>query len=150
MSFGRIKIDATDKIYSEIIRFGKTRCQRCHKISQLQCAHIMGRTHKNTRWLVKPVRNAIALCMSCHSWFDSCKDDTPLFDDVARKYFRVDKNAYVFLVDECGYTWDQIMLLYVQSHRASNKIYPHEKLEIKKQLVEYLKKLKEIYGEKKS
>jgi hypothetical protein len=141
--FGKIKIDASDKLYSEIIRFGKTHCERCYKPNKLQCAHIMGRAHKNTRWMIKPVKNAIALCMTCHSWFDSCKDDTPLFDLKAREYFKANKNAYTFLVEDVGYTWDDLMKLYILSHNTIKKLYPFEKEEIKRQLKEYFKKLKE-------
>ena len=141
-SFRRIKIDPNDKLYSEIIRFGRDRCQRCSARKPLACCHIMGRAHMGTRWMIKPVKNALAMCADCHSWFDGCKDDTPLFDVEARKYFRPDKNAYVFLVEEYGYTWENIMTLYIHSHRTITKMTAFDKEEIKKQLKEYLENLK--------
>lgn len=142
--FRKIKIDAADTLYSKIIRYGKSTCQRCLKTRELQAAHIMGRGHKNTRWMLKPVRNAIALCSNCHSWFDGSKDDTPIFDEASRLVFRSDKNAYKFLVEKCGYSWKELENLYALAHRTDKKLYKFEKDEIKKQLKAYLDNL-ELY-----
>lgn len=141
-SFRKIKIDPNDKFYSEIIRFGLDRCQRCDCHRSLACCHIMGRSYKGTRWMIKPVRNAIALCADCHSWFDSCKDDTPIFNEKSRPFFLPEKNAYSFLVQRCYYKWDDLHNLYALAHRSTIKYGSIEKNEIKKQLKEYLASIK--------
>lgn len=139
--FRKIKIDPSDKLYSEIIRFGKSRCVRCGCHKPLQCAHIVGRGHQATRWMLKPVRNAIALCADCHAWFDGCKDDTPLFVEEARKYFVQEKNAYAFLTT-IGYSWQDLLKLYYLGHRPVTNSGPVEKAEIRKQLKSHLENLK--------
>ncbi len=144
MNFRKIKIDACDKLYSQIIRYGKHNCDRCRQNRDLQCCHIFGRGHKATRWMLKPFRNAISLCSSCHLWMDSCKDDTPIFNYRAREFYKSDKNAYTFLVERCGYTWKDLENLYALAHRTDKKIYKFEKEEIKKQLKAHLDNL-EMY-----
>jgi len=139
-SFRRIKIDKNDTLYSQIIRFGETRCFRCHCVKSLQCAHIVGRGSKSTRFLLKPVRNAIPLCSDCHSWFDQSKDNTPVFNEESRPYFKKDKNAYVFLVSECGYSWRDIQYLVVTGNKPG-KYGSFDKPVIFFQLKETIKKL---------
>jgi hypothetical protein len=139
--FRRIKIDPSDKLYSEIIRFGVKRCVRCSYVRPLQCAHIMGRGNMGTRWMLKPYRNALPLCADCHSWFDSCKDNTPIFDEEARAFFSPLKNAYAFLVTNAGYTWKDLENLYALAHHKTTKCGAFEKVEIRRQLKEHLKKL---------
>lgn len=149
-SFRKIKIDPTDTLYSKIIRFGKLRCESCGKAKALQCAHIMGRGHIATRWALKPYRNAIALCADCHSWFDSCKDDTPIFNEEARPHFKQDKNAYAFLVERCDYSWDDLYKLYALAHHGYTKCGKFEKAEIREQLKQYLKQLEDKDGKRNS
>lgn len=102
----------------------------------------MGRVHKATRWALKPIKNAIALCVQCHQWLDQSKDDTPIFNEESRGFFKPDKNAYAFLVNRCGYAWTDIYNLYALAHRSIKKYGPIEKLEINKQLKEYLSQCK--------
>lgn len=68
----KIRTTKLDRIFSLYIRERDGwRCRRCNKQYQpptasLQCAHIMGRRNKGTRWLPD---NAIALCAGCHIHF---------------------------------------------------------------------------------
>ena len=139
-SFRRIKITLEDKLFSKIIRFAETRCLRCNEVKILYCCHIIGRGHQATRFMLKPVRNAIPLCACCHDWFDKCKDDTPLFNEEARKYFLPEKNAYAFL-NTVGYSWQDLLKLYYLGHRPITNISLIEKMEIRRQLREHLKEL---------
>lgn len=112
----RIKVDPNDALYSKIIRFGHPQCARCGKIPKaLQCAHIMGRARHSTRFMLRPVRNAIQLCggpfNSCHHFFDTHKM-FPLLMDPAKRVFTADEESFTFLVERCGYTWEQLELLY--------------------------------------
>lgn len=118
-SFRRIKLDANDILYSKIIRYGVNRCFRCHLWRDVQCAHIMSRRYYSTRFTLTPKPNAIPLCASCHDWFDSHKDNTPIFNEEARRYFMPAQNSYAFLVKRAvesgGYTWEDLQILYVKS-----------------------------------
>lgn len=117
-SFRKCKIDINDTLYSQIIRAGHKSCLRCKKFvgyERLQCAHIMSRAHYSTRFMLRPICNAVHLCATCHSWIDSCKDNTPIFEENARKYFSKEKNAYTFLVSTGFYTWDDLAKLYALS-----------------------------------
>ena len=138
--FRRIKIDVNDTLYSKIIRFGVERCQRCNERKTLQCAHIVGRASKSTRFLLEPVKNAIPLCATCHSWFDQHKDNTPVFDELARRYFSLAQNSYVFLFRSCGYSWTDLQKLIIWGKKPSSG-YKYVKSEITLQLKEHLKRL---------
>ena len=140
-SFRPIKISLEDKLYSRIIRHGETRCFRCSMVRPLQTAHIMSRTYKVTRWQLRPISNAIPLCAPCHSWFDSSKDDTPIFKPEGREYFTPEKNAYAFLVEDCGYTWEDLAKLYYLSHQTMRKTYHTDILEVRRQLKNVLEAL---------
>lgn len=122
--FGRIKLQPNDALYSKIIRWGKNACDRCGGNHQLQCAHIMGRAHKGTRWMLYPVRNAIALCMSCHAWFDSHKI-TAVIVEPEKRVFKPNEEGFTFLVKGMGYSWAQLLRLYVLSQAISK---PDEKI----------------------
>lgn len=141
-SFRRCKIDINDTLFSKIIRHGKTRCQRCQKVKTLQAAHIIGRGSYSTRFMLEPVRNAISLCSDCHvGWFDKSKDNTPIFDDAARRYFKPESNAYAFLVENCGYLWKDLQRLYLLSQQRPKIHYKYWKKEQTRQLREYLDRL---------
>lgn len=143
-SFRPIKISTEDKLYSLIIRFGHTRCVRCHLHKTLQCAHIIERGHQATRWMLKPYRNAIPLCSDCHSWFDTHKDDTPLFNEDARQFSNPTQNKWAFLVTECGYHWKDLYNLWTLGHRCVHNVGHIEKIEIRKQLKAELKRLEKV------
>lgn len=117
MRFYKIKRDPNDKLYSEIIRFGKTRCERCGCVRDLQCAHIIGRRKKSVRFLVKPKPNAIALCAVCHSWLDEHKMWALIFDE-NKRVFNEKEESFTFLVKCLGYTWDDLQKLYVKGNET--------------------------------
>lgn len=145
-SWRKVKRSVEDDLYSKIIRFGHTHCLRCRRPKrpdQLQCAHIIGRGSKSVRWALKPVKNAIPMCSNCHDWFDSSKDNTPIFNEKAREYFTREKNAYTFLVEECEYTWEQLALLYYKGQQPATDI-KFQMPGIRKQLRDELKRLEEI------
>ena len=140
-SFRRIKIDPNDALYSKIIRHGKIRCERCLCVRDLQCAHIMPRGHHRTRYMLKPYKNAVALCCDCHNWFDTHRDDTPIFEVDARRFYSPLKNAYTFLVFRCGYTWLDLHNLYALAHHGTSKYGVIEKTEVGRQLKEVWKQI---------
>lgn len=133
-SFRRVKIDVNDTLYSKIIRFGHTRCLRCLKVKDLQCAHIIGRGNYSTRFLLGPVRNAVPLCSDCHDWFDRCKNNTPIFNENARPFFLAIENAYAFLVERCGYSWRDLQRLYLLGQTSPKEKYVYWKKDITLQL----------------
>lgn len=55
-----------DRLFSIYIRARDKVCQKCGRVENLQCAHLVSRGYMNTRW---DDRNAIALCMGCHKFF---------------------------------------------------------------------------------
>ncbi len=143
-SFRKIKLDSNDVIYSKIIRFGKYRCDRCHLVRDLQCAHIMGRGHYATRFMLEPVRNAVALCADCHDWFDSHKIRAVLFEE-KKRVFNYAEESYTWLVKgNQRYTWDQLLLLYAkgQTHFQG---YSFKKKEIGIYLKARLKELENAF-----
>jgi hypothetical protein len=92
--------------------------------------------------MLTPVKNAVALCMPCHAWMDTHKDNTPIFVEGARKYSKPEENSYAFLVYCCGYSWSDLKTLYVMANHKTTKIYDFEKAEIKRQLKAHLEMLK--------
>lgn len=139
--FRKVKIRTNDKLYSQIIRFGKDRCDRCGLYRPLQCAHIMSRGSESTRYLLEPVRNAVALCSTCHDWFDRNKIKALLFEPAKRVLSAAD-DGYTWLVEKMGYTWDQLMLLYVMAQRAETGM--PKSLREKHTRIELTQKLKEL------
>ena len=137
--FGKIRIDPNDTLYSKIIRIGG-RCYRCGRSDrQLQCAHIVGRVHKSVRWMLEPVRNAIPLCWQDHAWFDEHKIKALVFDP-DKRVLDPDDESFTFLVESCGYTWDDLQKLYGLAQRSC-KYGPFEKANIKRYLTAKLKEV---------
>lgn len=137
--FGKIRIDPNDTLYSKIIRFSGL-CARCGRAGgKLQCAHIIGRKHKTTRWMLEPVRNAVALCFACHAWLDEHKIKALVFDP-SKRVLSADDEAYTFLVERCGYTWEDLQLLFVFAQRPC-RYGPFEKSNVKKYLMAKLREL---------
>ncbi len=56
-----LKAKAT-KLHSQVVRL-RGRCERCGSVSNLQCAHLIGRRYNATR---TDERNAWCLCATCH------------------------------------------------------------------------------------
>lgn len=54
-----------DRLFSQIVR-SKGYCEKCHKRSNLQCAHVLSRRYNNTR---VDLGNAFCLCAGCHFYF---------------------------------------------------------------------------------
>ena len=137
--------DPNDVLYSQIIRFGQTRCWRCHNVRRLEAAHIMGRIHKATRFLLEPVRNAIPLDGYCHrKWFDRHKQIS-LITHPERRVFTAEDESFTFLVEKCGYTWAQLEYLYAK-HRNVCKYSPLMKAAIRQELEGVLAGLKKGVG----
>lgn len=142
--FGKIKIDPNDKLYSQIIRFGRKRCMRCDQVRELQAAHIVGRAHYATRFMLKPVRNAVALCMACHNWFDTSKMKSVIFEP-SKRVFNASEEGFTFLNVMCGYSWNDLEKLFILSRQVCSysKDKPIYHI-IKKDLTEELKRLEII------
>lgn len=135
----KLKRDANDGHFSNIVRFGKHRCAMCGCVRDLECAHIMGRRHYATRFMFYPVKNGVALCNTCHSWFDEHKI-TALLWEPNKRVLSWDEESYTFLVQKCGYTWEELQLLYVKSQEQATG-YEYKKKEISVRLRAELKRL---------
>lgn len=79
MTFGRVKIDKADRIFSLYIRTRDNwTCQRCHKYyppptTSLQCSHYFGRTKESVRF---DEENCDTLCFGCHRiWEKEDRED---------------------------------------------------------------------------
>jgi len=59
-------IKKLDKLASEVVKKRDKACLRCFKETDLQCAHIISRSHFNTRW---DMDNLLTLCRGCHYTF---------------------------------------------------------------------------------
>jgi len=57
--------DKCDILFSKIVR-SRGFCRKCGTRKQLQCAHIVSRSYKVTKWNLD---NAFCLCKSCHTYF---------------------------------------------------------------------------------
>lgn len=68
--FGRIKINATDRLFSEYIRKkANGKCERCKREfgwKNLENSHFHGRRKKSVRW---DETNCAALCRACHQYY---------------------------------------------------------------------------------
>ena len=111
MSWFSVKITQADKLYSQIVRQGKDRCQKCDKVRALQCCHIITRGRQATRYMFNPVQNAVALCADCHKWFDRTTAKDILFNEELQKIKQPD-NRWWWLVNSAGYTWQQLLKLH--------------------------------------
>lgn len=62
----KLLIKKCDKLFSDIVRsIGE--CEHCGaKDKTLQCAHIISRQYRNTRW---DLENAVCLCVKCHLYW---------------------------------------------------------------------------------
>lgn len=141
MHFGKIRRDKNDTLFSEIIRYGVESCLRCRRHGlQLQAAHIVGRTYKSTRWMLEPLRNAIPLCMPCHTWFDEHRIKAVIFD-AGKRVFDQSEEGNTFLVERCGYTWEDLQKIYILAQRAC-RYTAFEKKQVNDYLKSYMKKLK--------
>lgn len=72
MSWGNIKLDPADVLFSKYIRLRDGHCQRCLKrgtgelgIDGLQASHFQGRRKEATRFHED---NVCALCVNCHRY----------------------------------------------------------------------------------
>lgn len=66
---GRCRSHATDRAddaFSKFIRARDKACQECGVNDPLQCAHLISRRYRATRW---DPTNAVALCIRCHKRF---------------------------------------------------------------------------------
>jgi len=81
----KIKITPEDKKWARLVKIRDNfRCRRCGRFGKdgvgwkMESAHIMGRGHKSTKWLLE---NGICLCFKCHRfahedpllWADWCE-----------------------------------------------------------------------------
>lgn len=137
MRFFKVKFDVNDTLYSQIIRHNKVRCDKCHQVRELQCAHIMSRRHYPTRFMLEPICNAVALCAYCHDWFDTHKMRELLLDPKKRV---LDEESYTWLVRDMRYTWDQLLTLLVKAHSEYSGYSLKKKL-ITTELRQHLKSL---------
>ena len=55
-----------DRNFSLAVRARDERCMNCLKRDNLQCAHIVSRRYRLTRW---DYDNAVALCRNCHVFY---------------------------------------------------------------------------------
>jgi len=80
----KIKLTTMDTKWAKLVKIRDNyRCRRCNRFGRdgvgykMESAHIMGRGHKSTRWLLE---NGLCLCFVCHRfshedpllWVDWC------------------------------------------------------------------------------
>lgn len=74
MSFGKVKLDPADRLFSLYVRWrANWTCERCgarHEVGSqgLHCSHFHGRRKESVRF---DPENASAHCHGCHSYFTS-------------------------------------------------------------------------------
>lgn len=61
-----------DREFSRLIRERDGQCLNCNRRDHLQCAHIIRRGFKKTRW---DEDNAVTLCLWCHHHFTNHPKD---------------------------------------------------------------------------
>ncbi len=75
MSWGKVKPDKADQLFSQWVRIRDGECLRCHKPVEinnkglpisLQASHFQGRRKEATRY---DPENVCALCPGCHRYF---------------------------------------------------------------------------------
>ena len=81
MSFGKIKLDKADKMFSRYIRLRDKRCVRCgrpgepnangEEINGLECSHYFGRGRESTRF---DPENCDSLDAGCHQYWSTNKE----------------------------------------------------------------------------
>lgn len=120
-----MKRDVNDDLFSRVKRQNHTVCQKCLQPHALQCCHIFSRKYYSTRFNED---NAVVLCYSCHDWLDTHKISACLWNE-EKRVFNKDEEAYHFLVEYLGYTWDQLIELYHMS-RVPFRGYKHKKKDI--------------------
>lgn len=54
-----------DRLFSLVVRADRKMCERCATRERLQCAHIVSRRYRATRFTEA---NAFCLCAGCHHW----------------------------------------------------------------------------------
>lgn len=83
-----IKRDQADIWFSKAVRHrdGHT-CQSCSKGPTVECAHIIGRANKSTRW---DLDNAVSLCHYCHRYYTANPIDFYDFIEALYGYERLD------------------------------------------------------------
>ena len=76
MTFGRMKIDKADAVFSQFIRLRDGQCMRCGTYLEvngkgmpvsLQCSHFFGRRMESVRF---DEENADSLCHGCHRYWE--------------------------------------------------------------------------------
>jgi len=79
LTWGRVKIDAADRLFSLYIRKrAGWKCEYCglqfpEKSNQLQCSHYWGRRMESVRF---DTDNADSFCVSCHQKLETEKGET--------------------------------------------------------------------------
>lgn len=68
MTFGRMRLDKADVVFSKYIRLRDGRCVRCGRTGEgLQCSHFFGRRMENVRF---DETNCDTLCFGCHRYWE--------------------------------------------------------------------------------
>lgn len=73
MSWGKIKIDPADKLWSEYLRKLRGACEYCGKTEHLQCSHYHGRRKESVRF---DEENCDVFCAGCHQKLENEKGFT--------------------------------------------------------------------------
>lgn len=116
MSWGKVKIDPADKVFSQWIRLRDKECVRCHSSVKFndkglpishQASHFQGRGKENTRF---DPDNVDTLCGGCHRYFTSHPGEHYLWQ-VERK--GLDTVSRIILYSN----------MYVKKDRAAHKMY---------------------------
>lgn len=118
MSFGKIKIDPADRLFSLYIRHrAGWRCERCQRYyapptAALHCSHFRGRGKENTRF---DPDNASAHCYGCHQYLTSHPQE-----HMAWKLAQIGQNKLDELILKSN--------MYCKKDRLSEKLFWEKKL----------------------
>jgi len=97
-----------DKAFSNKVR-SRGYCVRCRKVDNLQCCHIISRSHRATRWHFD---NALCLCADCHMNF--AHKNPLLFNDFVEEYLGRERYSQLLMMGTMVRKWslDDLHQLY--------------------------------------
>lgn len=98
-----------DQAFSRYIRERDGACQRCAERDGLQCAHIVSRRYRVTRW---DEDNAMALCMRCHVYFTHRPLEWENFIDAEWDYFWFELRKRALVTDPPD--WKELAVPWVE------------------------------------
>jgi hypothetical protein len=88
-----------DKEISKLVR-SRGYCVKCHRTENLQCCHIISRSHMATRWLLD---NLLCLCPNCHINF--AHKQPLLFSEFCKDYLGAERYSQLLMLGNVTQKW---------------------------------------------